>query len=83
LPAAVEGLYNCERANRAVYIFKDWALNEKPEFSSIINATEERNVSEITIDDYVAYRMQDLQKGNFGGLEDNKQHKQSNKRCIY
>jgi plastocyanin len=58
---AVGGLHNCEEAETSLYIIKDWRLNEKPEFSIYA----EGNVSQITIDDYVAYRVQ--QAGEFGG----------------
>jgi hypothetical protein len=60
---AVGGLHNCEEADfgTPIYIVKDWRLNEKPEFSIF---AAEGDASQITTDDYVAYRMQ--QAGEFG-----------------
>jgi plastocyanin len=52
IPAIGRGAYNCEEAPTSVIVFKDFALNEKPEFSAL-----EDNVSAITVYDYLAYRL--------------------------
>jgi hypothetical protein len=62
IPAIGRGAYNCEEAPTSVVVFKDFALNEKPEFSAL-----QDNVSAITVDDYLAYR---LNKVTESGLRD-------------
>ncbi|HYZ59874.1 MAG TPA: hypothetical protein VE544_09490 [Nitrososphaeraceae archaeon] len=64
---AIGGLYNCDPAETKVYVSKDLALNDKEEFAIYA----ERNVSEITIDDYVVFNTMQRFKSSLGVVPNN------------